>query len=184
MTLHRIFLVLMCLATSNLLGQTVQFVDDSPSGSPVSFHGTITFPANSDEATCEVTGHSDTEKGPGVGGFNSWPACAPNLTSGFALNQFLSKSASFVANSRLRPDLAPVAPHSTICSLCKRDSSTTSVFGARHMQETGSSQESSMRPKQEPSANAEAHSKTAFAGSTSFTANASSDALLILPVYL
>src|SRR5262249_48341890 len=62
MTLPRISLVVMCLAASNLLGQTVQFVDDSPSGSPVSFHGTITFPANSDEATCDVTGHNNSPK--------------------------------------------------------------------------------------------------------------------------
>jgi hypothetical protein len=61
-TLFRISLVMMCLATSNLLGQTVQFVDDSPSGSPVSFHGTITFPANPDEATCEVIGYNNSPK--------------------------------------------------------------------------------------------------------------------------
>jgi len=62
MTLLRISLVVMCLTKLNLLGQTVQFVDDSPSGSPVSFQGTITFPANPDEATCEVTGHNNSPK--------------------------------------------------------------------------------------------------------------------------
>lgn len=62
MTLLRISLMVVCLAASNLLGQTVQFVDDSPNESAVFFHGTITFPANPDNATCEVTGHNNSTK--------------------------------------------------------------------------------------------------------------------------
>ena len=61
--LFRISLVVMCLAMSNLLGQTIQISDDTAKGSPVTVKGTITFDPNDlDKKTCSITGHNHTDR--------------------------------------------------------------------------------------------------------------------------
>ena len=62
MTFLRISLMAMCLATSNLLGQTLTWVDDSPRDSPITLKGKITFdPKNQDNITCSLTGHNNAQ---------------------------------------------------------------------------------------------------------------------------
>ena len=62
-TLFRISLVVMCLAMSNLLGQTIQITDDTAKDSPVTVKGTITFdPNDRDNRTCSITGHNHTDR--------------------------------------------------------------------------------------------------------------------------
>ena len=62
MTFLRISLMAMCLATLNLLGQTLTWVDDSPRNSPITLKGKITFdPKNQDNITCSLTGHNNAQ---------------------------------------------------------------------------------------------------------------------------
>ena len=58
-TLLRISVVVMSLAASNLLGQTVQIVDNSLAGSPVSLRGSVTFgPGGPNDVACAMNATS------------------------------------------------------------------------------------------------------------------------------
>lgn len=54
-------LVMLCLFAS-AFGQTIQITDKSPSGSPLSFRGSITFSVPDTSANCAITAHNNSSR--------------------------------------------------------------------------------------------------------------------------
>ena len=59
----RIILAMLLLLSTSLLGQTIPLADVSPSDSPVTLKGTITFnPKDQNDITCSLIGHNNTNR--------------------------------------------------------------------------------------------------------------------------